>query len=174
MKSTKRSILWLGLFVLLSQGAMAEIIGPTVIEGEFLGTSAKLKDLAAALASSPPSLAATEGREVPNQIFEMPNIARSRRGLAPLVPLTDPVRQTIDGLFGTPPPMLSFQGTDDDDNAALLGFRIVPPDTEGDVGRKYYAQMNNLVFEIFDKTDGSTVLGPLPNNIFFTGTGGVC
>ncbi len=174
MKSTKRSILWLGLFVLLSQGAMADIIGPTVIEGEFLGTSAKLKDLAAALAASPPSLAADEGREVPNQIFEMPNIARSRRGLAPLVPLTDPVRQTIDGLFGTPPPNLSFQGTDDDDNAALLGFRIVPPDTEGDIGRKYYAQMNNLVFEIFDKTDGSTVLGPLPNNIFFTGTGGVC
>ncbi len=68
----------------------------------------------------------------------------------------------------------SFDGTSDDDNADLLGFRIVPPDTNGDVGRKYYAQMNNLVFEIFDKKTGASVAGPLPNNIFWAGTGTAC
>ena len=144
----KRSILLLAVCVLVSQAAPAQIIGPTVIQGQFLGTSPALVDLAAAAATGPVPLLPDDGLEVPNQIFEMPNQERGQLG--PLVPLMDPVRQTVDGLFGTPAPTLSFQGTGDDDNLALLGFRIVPPDTEGDVGKDYYAQMNNLVFEIFN------------------------
>ncbi len=172
MESRRRFVLALGLALLVSQLATAQIIGPTVIEGEYLGVSAPLDELAAELAAAPTGIAQGKDRDVPNMDFDMPNI--DRRALVPLAPLTDPARQSLDGLFGTPAPMLSFEGTDDDDNAALLGFRIVPPDTEGDVGKKYYAQMNNLVFEIFKKKDGSSVLGPLPNNIFFTGTGNVC
>ena len=52
----------------------------------------------------------------------------------------------------------SFEGTSDADNLAVLGFRVVPPDTNGDVGRRYYAQMNNLVFEIFEKDRGPVAL----------------
>lgn len=69
---------------------------------------------------------------------------------------------------------LSFEGTTDEDNEVVTGFRLVPPDTEGDVGEEFYAQMNNIVFEIFDKETGGSVLGPLPNNIFWTGTGSFC
>ena len=172
MESRTRFALALGLALLLAQGATAQIIGPEVIEGEFLGVSARLDELAAELAESTEGVVPGRDRDVPNMQFEMPNI--DRQGLVSVAPLTDPLRQTVDGLFGTPAPELSFEGTDDDDNAALLGFRIVPPDTEGDIGKKYYAQMNNLVFEIFDKKDGSSALGPLPNNIFFAGTGNVC
>ena len=68
----------------------------------------------------------------------------------------------------------SFEGTSDADNVALLGFAVVPPDTNGDVGKKYFAQMNNLIFEIFDKKTGASVMGPLPNTFFWQGTGSVC
>jgi hypothetical protein len=68
----------------------------------------------------------------------------------------------------------SIEGTSDDDNADLLGFRIVPPDTNGDVGKDHYCQMNNLVWECFDKQSGASVIGPLPNNSFWAGTGSFC
>ncbi len=73
----------------------------------------------------------------------------------------------------TPAPSLSFDGTSDDDNAAVAGGRVVPPDTNGDVGPNHYIQMNNLVFEIFNKS-GVSILGPLPSNTLWTGFGGIC
>ncbi len=72
-----------------------------------------------------------------------------------------------------PSPLLTFEGTSDADNQALVGFRTVPPDTNGDVGPNHYVQWNNLVFEVFDK-NGNTVLGPLPGNTLFAGFGGPC
>ena len=67
----------------------------------------------------------------------------------------------------------NFDGSNDDDNAALLGFRVVPPDTEGDVGPRHYVQWINSVSEIFDKR-GNTILGPFPGNLYFQGLGGLC
>ena len=67
----------------------------------------------------------------------------------------------------------SFDGSSDDDNAAVLGFRVVPPDTEGDVGPRHYVQWINSVSEIFDKR-GNTILGPFPGNLYFQGLGGIC
>src|SRR4029453_6482996 len=77
--------------------------------------------------------------------------------------------------FGLSQPIeqLQFDGTSDDDNQDVVGGRVVPPDTEGDVGPNHYMQWNNLVFEIFDKS-GTTVLGPLPGNAFWDGLGGFC
>jgi Carboxypeptidase regulatory-like domain/S-layer homology domain len=77
--------------------------------------------------------------------------------------------------FGLSQPIeqLQFDGTSDDDNQDVVGGRVVPPDTEGDVGPNHYMQWNNLVFEIFDKS-GNTVLGPLPGNAFWEGLGGFC
>ena len=66
-----------------------------------------------------------------------------------------------------------FDGVENDDNDALVGGLVVPPDTVGDVGRNHYVQMTNIVTEIFDK-NGNSVLGPFPNNVFWTGLGGQC
>ena len=77
-------------------------------------------------------------------------------------------------LVPTPDPSLSFEGTTDDDNAAVVGFRLVPPDTNGDVGLEHYVQFNNVIFEIFDKFTGSSILGPAAGNSLWTGFGGVC
>ena len=75
---------------------------------------------------------------------------------------------------GSGPKLLQiFDGAENDDNDNLLGFLLYPPDTDGDVGPNYYVQMINDVTTVFDKT-GAVVLGPFPNNVFWTGLGGLC
>ena len=85
---------------------------------------------------------------------------------------TDPVRQLIQGALA-PSINVNFDGASADDNSAVLGFRSVPPDTDGDVGPNHYVQMINTVSEIFDK-NGNSLVGPFPNNLFFQGMGGDC
>jgi|GEM_PF-6867533 len=66
-----------------------------------------------------------------------------------------------------------FDGAENDDNDALTDGLVFPPDTDGDVGSDHYVQIINSVTTIFDKS-GNTVLGPFPNNAFWTGLGGDC
>jgi hypothetical protein len=66
-----------------------------------------------------------------------------------------------------------FDGVENDDNDAAFGFLVAPPDTDGDVGRHHYVQMTNDLTIVFDKS-GNVVLGPFPNNAFWTGLGGLC
>ncbi|MFQ5695606.1 MAG: hypothetical protein ACE5HB_06425, partial [Terriglobia bacterium] len=90
----------------------------------------------------------------------------------------DPVRQAAlapsPSAAAAPPPILSFEGLSDDDNRAVLGFRVVPPDTEGDVGRSHYVQWINLVFAVYDKATGTRIFGPVPGNLPWSGFGGIC
>lgn len=88
------------------------------------------------------------------------------------VGFTDPVRQMAQGPLA-PTIFQSFEGSNDDDNAAILGFRIVPPDTDGDVGPNHYVQWINSISEIFDK-NGNTLVGPFAGNAYFAGLGGDC
>lgn len=74
---------------------------------------------------------------------------------------------------GNPLPELSqFEGGADSDNDAI-GGRIVPPDTDGDVGPNHYFQYLNLFFTIYDKS-GNLVFGPAPGNAFWAGLGTAC
>ena len=109
-------------------------------------------------------------RQVPNAVKFTPPGRGPKLAINPL--LQDWELPTI-MLAPTPAPGLSFDGTSDDDNAAVAGGRVVPPDTNGDVGPNHYVQMNNSVFEIFDK-QGNMILGPLPNNTLWSGFGGIC
>ena len=65
-----------------------------------------------------------------------------------------------------------FEGGSDADNDSFSG-RIVPPDTNGDVGPNHYVQFLNLFFTIYDRT-GAPVLGPLPGNAFWAGLDTAC
>jgi hypothetical protein len=91
----------------------------------------------------------------------------------------DPLRQTearLPEAQATPQPLANFEGLSDDDNAAVVGGRIVPPDTNGDVGPNYYVQFINLIFAVYDKTTGTIVPGggPFAGNILWAGFGGPC
>ncbi|MEM9385187.1 MAG: hypothetical protein AAGA68_09020 [Pseudomonadota bacterium] len=68
---------------------------------------------------------------------------------------------------------LSFDGPSSDDNSALFGFRIQPPDTNGDVGRDFAVSYINLTWSYYDKA-GNIVGGPFAGNSFWAGFGGPC
>ena len=85
--------------------------------------------------------------------------------------------QRVQGPQGgaTPPPAIvnQFDGGSEDDNVTVVGGRVVPPDTNGDVGPNNYVQFINLVWTVYDKS-GNIVNGPFPGNSPFVGFGGPC
>lgn len=66
----------------------------------------------------------------------------------------------------------NFEGVGD----GLTGFTVqnAPPDTEGDVGLKYYVQWVNTSFAVFDKSNGNVVYGPALGSSLWSGFGGYC
>jgi hypothetical protein len=145
---------------------------PIVIDGFFFGESVPLRDLnaPAAFAALGANRSPVNGaKEAINRldVFRKEALARAAaKGLRPAVPapaVADPVAQFGFGSTLTPPPRSSFEGVGNADNGDATGFVIWPPDNDGDVGSRHYVQMNNIVFEIFDKRTGASVLGPLPN-----------
>lgn len=67
-----------------------------------------------------------------------------------------------------------FPGASNEDNAALLGFRIAPPDTDGQVGRDHFVQMINLLTTVYNKDGSFAGGGPFPSNAIWDGVGGNC
>jgi hypothetical protein len=91
----------------------------------------------------------------------------------PTAPVDDP---TANGpvIGATPAPIITFEGQSDDDNAVVVGGRVVPPDTNADVGLTQIVQTVNLIFAVYNKTGGSPVFGPVPINNLWIGFGGIC
>ena len=58
-------------------------------------------------------------------------------------------------------PLANFEGLSNQDNFNIHGFRVNPPDPDGDVGPNHYVEMINLVFAVYAK-DGTKLLGPVP------------
>jgi hypothetical protein len=104
-------------------------------------------------------------RQAPMPLPTRPNVTSS---------LPDPVAQQP---TGTPLPastVLNFDGQSANDNRNLLGFAFVPPDTNGAVGMTQFVQIVNVTFAVYDKRDGSLVLGPALINTIWQGFGGPC
>jgi hypothetical protein len=57
-------------------------------------------------------------------------------------------------------PLLNFEGVSNEDNFNIFGFRVNPPDPNGEVGPNHYVEMINLVFAVYDKS-GNKLLGPI-------------
>lgn len=68
-----------------------------------------------------------------------------------------------------------FEGLSNQDNAdhPALGFRVLPPDTIGDVGPNHYVQSVNLLFRVFDKS-GTPLTPPQPISVLFAALGPPC
>lgn len=140
---------------------------PTVGQALHHDVSARLSELAASVPKQ-----AKPDREV--------NVLRPpRAGKPDFAGKEDPLRQTAaqgPSAQATPLPTLNFEGLSDDDNAAVIGGRIVPPDTQGDVGATHYVQWINLIFAVYSKTTGTIVPGggPFAGNVLWAGFTGPC
>ncbi len=82
----------------------------------------------------------------------------------------DPVVQ--DFLFpeAMPAPILNFTGIP----FPGVGCNCAPPDTNGEVGATQYVQMVNEGLQVFDKTTGTSLLGPVGISTLWAGFGGLC
>ncbi len=58
-----------------------------------------------------------------------------------------------------PAPLRTFEGPRNEDNFSIFGFRVNPPDPNGDVGLHHYVAMINLVFAVYSK-EGDLLYGP--------------
>jgi hypothetical protein len=67
-----------------------------------------------------------------------------------------------------PAPLVNFEGISNNDNFNLFGFRVNPPDPDGDVGRNHYVEMVNLAFAVYSK-QGALLLGPVPIGALWEG-----
>jgi hypothetical protein len=59
-----------------------------------------------------------------------------------------------------PAPLLTFEGLSNQDNFNVFGFRVNPPDPNGEVGPNHYVEIINLVFAVYGKA-GNLLLGPV-------------
>ena len=67
-----------------------------------------------------------------------------------------------------PAPLLTFEGMSNQDNFNVFGFRVNPPDPNGEVGPNHYVEMINLVFAVYDKA-GNLLLGPVDTGTLWSG-----
>jgi hypothetical protein len=67
-----------------------------------------------------------------------------------------------------PSPLANFEGVSNQDNFNIFGFRVNPPDSDGDVGPNHYVELINLIFAIYDKS-GNRLVGPIDTGTLWSG-----
>ena len=82
----------------------------------------------------------------------------------------DPVVQSSMPDPQMPSPILNFDGIP---FPGVVCF-CAPPDTNGEVGLDQYVQIVNEGFQVFDKTTGASIFGPVAISSIWTGFGGLC
>src|SRR6266567_1494371 len=80
----------------------------------------------------------------------------------------DAALQALSPVVAIPSPLANFEGLSNQDNFNIFGFRVNPPDPNGEVGRNYYVEMINLVFAVYDK-NGNKLLGPVDTGTLWAG-----
>jgi len=69
-----------------------------------------------------------------------------------------------------PSPLLTFDGI----VFPGVGCNCAPPDTNGEVGQTQYVQMVNEGIQVFNKSTGASIFGPVGITTLWNGFGGVC
>jgi len=82
----------------------------------------------------------------------------------------DPVVQTSAFAAAMPSPLLNFNGIP----FPGVACNCAPPDTDGEVGLTQYVQIVNEGYQVFNKSTGASVLGPVSISTIWSGFGGVC
>ena len=82
----------------------------------------------------------------------------------------DPVVQSSPAAAAMPSPLLNFNGIP----FPGVACNCAPPDTNGEVGLTQYVQIVNEGYQVFNKSTGASVLGPVGITTIWSGFGGVC
>ena len=147
-------------FALLQWAVATHAEGLVVVKAAKADTSAPLSQLAV---SRVRSQAPRGYREVnPLGLPPFPKVVKGNAAAA-----TNIARGPDVGLAPAPPPFVNWEGVSNVDGVAH-------PDTQGDVGKNHYVQWVNLSLQIFDKSTGAIVLGPVPGSSLWSGFGGGC
>ena len=159
---------FLALAVALGPGALGAAdlsdLRPEVSKAVRHDVSPPFRELALRPLKSAPVV---PNREIQNRVpVDLPQRHRGND------PLPDPLANGP-VIGATPAPSASFEGLSDDDNAAVLGGRVVPPDANADVGLTHIVQTINLLYAVYTKT-GTRIFGPVPVKNLWTGFGGIC
>ncbi len=111
-------------------------------------------------------------REIPPKFgLQQKHLQREPLGMPEdVLTRTDPVVQDRLAPRAMPAPILDFDGV----HFPGVSCNCAPPDTDGEVGATQYLQMVNEAIQVFDKTSGSSVLGPISIETLWSGFGGVC
>src|SRR5262245_20371814 len=111
-------------------------------------------------------------REIPPKVGLQPrHLQREPEGMPSEVRTQfDPVVQKSLAPEAMPSPVLNFDGVP----FPGVSCNCAPPDTDGEVGSTQYVQMVNEAIQVFDKTSGASVLGPISIDTLWSGFGGVC
>lgn len=172
-------LLVVGAFT-LGPGLRAEgstkTLSPTVVSKAVrFGVTPRMRDLPPAEGKALLGLDVVKGeggplREIRNPVLPK---ASSQEGLTLTAAASDGALQSEAPVPAAPLPTLSFEGLNNDDNFNAFGFRVLPPDTNGDVGPNHYVQTVNLLFRVFDKT-GTPLTAPIKMSSLFADIGGPC
>ena len=114
------------------------------------------------------ALPPTEAPKGPTTRFT--RIPPSRIPHGPVTP--DPVLQSTPGPLVAPSTSGNFEGTASVEQSASIGW-VLPPDTNGAIGRTHYVQVVNVVFSVYQR-NGQRVYGPAAINTLWQGFGQVC
>lgn len=140
-------------------------IKPQSRQAAAFGISEKISSFTPNIGNYPHKSAEEKSREIPNnkpfrkQIANAPHDADANLQKLSLVPM--------------PAPLLTFDGLSSDDNANTYGTRIVPPDTNGDVGLTQYVQTVNSLVRVYDK-NGNPQTPPFRLSSLFSNLGTTC
>lgn len=149
-----------GLAALITAGSQAQ--APVVGQGRYLGVSEAVENL-----RFEPLLS---GRRAVMGARVVPLGHRPLEQLNQAVPPLNGTQTSSRAMAGSVPlasPELSFEGINGAYNRTVLGYSLVPPDTDGDVGLKHYVQAVNVMFQVYDKVTGATLTPPLKQSQLF-------
>ncbi len=170
------SALFVALIVLAATGG----------SGLAAGSSASGTHVLAGPLAKPPQAGLTVGHSYKNMLtkplrsMHLPKIIATGRGEAAENPkLTkgrklqnrrDTAVQRTMPRPNMPSPILNFDGIP----FPGVVCNCAPPDTNGEVGLTQYVQIVNEGFQVFDKTTGNSVFGPVAISSLWQGFGGLC
>src|SRR5215831_13157172 len=102
----------------------------------------------------------------PQQALRNPSVTAGRK----LENRPDPDVQSTMPKANMPSTILNFEGID----FPGVNCNCAPPDTNGEVGLTQYVQMVNTGLQVFDKSTGASLMGPISVESIWSGFGGLC